>query len=1293
MEHLKTSGKRLLLWTLLGLVLAGCAVLNVEVDVYKGPLANHRDIQLEQVAAMAVAARPLLLDLSYQLESKWRNENCGRVRYTVGNGKRKREYYRKIYSDNRNMSDGTLRVLCEQKFYRHHDVNSNKLFQYQFADPGVSHAFLNKNAALDFDPNRYIYGSSEARKVNALLELYRNQLPSDSILSQVVKKAGLIDEQIAIYRSSVPNQFWDDLLNESGSSRLFEKADEIFTDEAKEGLKTCPAPWRDPLIVKGENAKNAEGNGDIGYQSFSGLHTADKKVDIKYAQVFLPYKDNQLICGLRDYFSPAPNSGWRVSRRFQRLLYQTALLGASKKEQDKEDKKLVIPKTDAEYFLSTNGTYLWLSERENAEKIARSILNSECRVFAKVQSDCGREQLVDYITSLARSFINSRISLNQLYRFLLLNVEYYSAINDGESNRAQTDSLVQLVRSVVDYSDLLLAFNEIKKVCANENENDCVGLAAEYININEKNQAFELFRKKIKESSAGECAMDIPFVYKAWRSSDDLLSAKNKSKIFCGTSENESDAQKMLDVAFRMYPIDTAELLLALDSFLMEVKIGSERCYFINLENCERTGMASLFQKGSYEHRMGVVVGPNELLNEVRKNDSFANIAKVSLSTFSLGLKEGRRDRGLIDQIEYFLAQRDAVVSLSQPYEGKLYEDYPLEYKKTKALLLNSLEEFAQKLLVIANNSQLSGLDSLSEQTVSFQVVLQTVGNSILNYSNDITHQDSHEIRLAKRFDIERNAILHSVKLADPDTFSLDELSKKYEKFLDENLDKDKKKITSEIINADEAKAENDRLDERYKKIKVGVDSAQKNTTHTFHAFEKHIRKSYSNLGDEEAEKKGSKLLDKFMLQQFKLAAIDPLNVPDSGKDPRTIIDSLVLSLQYQYLMASLSDDRDRKALLGEAIQEAYEHRAGMIYIRPASAYLRSSYTASTLQPDGGTFDTNLLTDKWYKSIPFFGGLINEGVNDDEFKFNKVRNDLDKQNWQTVNNIRVKGAGKTNYVLVKDDVGNWYVKNYSDKKDKIIESARNLLLFSTSGLDIDGLPLPSNTKEEKGAETSEEGAAGDASKTLTAKAAPASTLERFFSRQQSSYYKTSIDHYNTVISWYATAIAQIVKQEIQKGCEGYEMDSGEDLEFKWLEVNKPKDDEYSYNNEVPLTSAQLKKVENIGDDIVDQVRDVVFSMPAELNKALKGNEHLCREREEKTERATGQEDSETIAQSAAPQADDLNDTNIQLARTQVYDSSIERIKNELVKPFMEKRQAFVEEQKSTNLMMQDMLTE
>ena len=50
------------------LTLAGCSALQIDVDVYQGPLASHREVQLRQFSALAVAAKPLLATLRNEAE-------------------------------------------------------------------------------------------------------------------------------------------------------------------------------------------------------------------------------------------------------------------------------------------------------------------------------------------------------------------------------------------------------------------------------------------------------------------------------------------------------------------------------------------------------------------------------------------------------------------------------------------------------------------------------------------------------------------------------------------------------------------------------------------------------------------------------------------------------------------------------------------------------------------------------------------------------------------------------------------------------------------------------------------------------------------------------------------------------------------------------------------------------------------------------------------------------------------------------------------------------------------------
>ena len=111
-----------------------------------------------------------------------------------------------------------------------------------------------------------------------------------------------------------------------------------------------------------------------------------------------------------------------------------------------------------------------------------------------------------------------------------------------------------------------------------------------------------------------------------------------------------------------------------------------------------------------------------------------------------------------------------------------------------------------------------------------------------------------------------------------------------------------------------------------------------------------------------------------------------------------------------------------------------------MAYIRPSSAFLRSSYAGTGLQSDPGLAWRNLLVEHGERALSSKDNL------NEKTKRSIIR-EIDKQFWQNINKVRVAGGGDTNYVLAKDDVGNWYVKSYQTSRERIFKSARNLALF------------------------------------------------------------------------------------------------------------------------------------------------------------------------------------------------------------------------------------------------------
>lgn len=162
--------------------------------------------------------------------------------------------------------------------------------------------------------------------------------------------------------------------------------------------------------------------------------------------------------------------------------------------------------------------------------------------------------------------------------------------------------------------------------------------------------------------------------------------------------------------------------------------------------------------------------------------------------------------------------------------------------------------------------------------------------------------------------------------------------------------------------------------------------------------------------------------------------------------DVRKVIDGLLSLLHFEHFQALKSPDskEPKKAdNIAAAIVAAYNYRSSVVYIRPSSAYLRTSYPASTLQEGGATSWQNMLSAHANRTTPFFGQWL--AGPSGEYATLK---EMDKQYWQSVNRIRLAGGGNTNYVIAKDDIGNWYVKGYSADPEPIIKSMKNLASFA-----------------------------------------------------------------------------------------------------------------------------------------------------------------------------------------------------------------------------------------------------
>ena len=248
------------------------------------------------------------------------------------------------------------------------------------------------------------------------------------------------------------------------------------------------------------------------------------------------------------------------------------------------------------------------------------------------------------------------------------------------------------------------------------------------------------------------------------------------------------------------------------------------------------------------------------------------------------------------------------------------------------------------------------------------------------------------------------------------------------------------------------------------------------------------------------------------------------------------VLDKMIAALRHEYIsvVKQVGKNHPRAVNIADAIKIAYEQRSGMVYIRPSSAYLRSSYPSSSLQDDPRLGWQNMLTRHSARGLPFFSETLTNS--DDEGRL-KIQTEIDKQFWQTINSVRVAGAGDTNYAVVKDDIGNWYVKRYSSNPAVIIESARRLAMFSA------GVPVPTSTQEASGVTEDQ----------LIAASAEQDKLESVYDRRAEEYGSRTSDQYQVVMALLGADLSATIKQSWEASPALKDIGNDEERRlFEWL---------------------------------------------------------------------------------------------------------------------------------------------
>ncbi len=940
--------RRTLLFSLLILTmlpLFGCAVMKIDVDVYRGPLANHVDVQTEQMAVMAIGVKPLLEQLEQRLE--------------------------------------------------------------------------------------IIEGSQEhAKSVKAVLSLYTNRLPRD-----IIDFNNDISSALARYSTA-----WDAFNDKS------------FSD-------VCP-------LMDKEMRKDRSGNLELLYK------------------------------GYKDYFNMGEGIWtWKNDiPEAHRKLYEEM--------KDNKDKAI------SSFEWST--TYSHFRNSKNEEQIAsedantgfealkrKNVVSSHAEFLFAKGSEVLRDKFISKVNSRAGAFLDARAVSMELLQTTLKMLAKKDSIGHPvlEEYKEAREAAVKLATSLINPTHLKVAFATIDETIK----------GAEGEAKKEADSIATLRKRFIDGSSSPDYLTIDDDNFKVT-----LLDLLTKDPS--GTAALLFDAGSYMKTCkFENVTQDTWEKIAKIeDPFLKEMRVyqaGSRRRYGLTIGPNPKTeaelkninnlnarvndiheGFLGAFGRGRLDEGLETMV--DEYLQRTDKNwkaqDGNCQELNECLKN-NLPERERLLD-ALVGFAEKVLLLANYRELLESPRQNWLLRQIPTRHARKQEKTREDIKKYTIVLQAVGN-SILSQADELRQHKEYRKGLEKRWATEVAALKNTFSRDANTVLRIMEeQMRAERDS---SAKL---DTNALEDLNKDNLPAAFDALKDDVSKAKSDLENLKKAISDDNfgYVKKSFESLKEKISEIKESAGYTpevpkleiagnkLATFLDDNKKSFdintSIIKVEAYSKdwgvnKGNTSVNAVALKDELIAKIsDDIAIRDNGdlrttlkilsqrkfdiasigdiegtdRDPRQVLDQLISTLRYQYVqeVQAHGPDADTAKHIASAIRAASFQRSGMVYLRPSGAYLRNSYPSTSLQPSPGIRWFNMVDAHGQRGIPFLGKWM---VNPDEID---LIESIDKQFWQNINSVRLAGGGNTNYVVAKDDIGNWYVKAYAANPEPIIESAKNLALFS-----------------------------------------------------------------------------------------------------------------------------------------------------------------------------------------------------------------------------------------------------
>jgi hypothetical protein len=1104
-----------------GLILGmtGCAALTVDVDVYKGPLANHIDVKIEQTTAMTIAAKPLLVQLRNRLEKNH-----------ISNGKKELDHFEpeKCTGDTTNAKLAYRDILLQRPQYvnefkgeyRFCDADArsvnNILFLYNDRKTGELSQILNRIKLLTAQYGKLykIFRPNATEQLQLRSDWKKNQGGMYSNIkeaAQILRKArqdSTSSEDRRILMSSIKgisldkahilSKFIDSLPDKTEIEKRTYKTSLLFNLAALTNLfedfqirnPDFPLAHKKILhthrILKQtldeiKNETNSHFDFDsikIFKKSINDFALANKRGDTSSNTTFMALNQKSLVEAYAQLlFPPDENkkdefisrtreiaNAYVASRKaLEEILTDTLhlMIDGNTSNKDEVENRTIFNNVLGEFITTQiNGLYLLGALKLSQDASYKSVAPVTIQLANKIKELNGKffPEQSDSLKSLLVELFNNENEAATTALALLKTQDFYKSLN------ANPDTWKEVIG--MHKSRAFIAARQFGLARGpGYPENEKINNEAEKNNFEKKddvngdsyykyeprqlasgiNSYFGVLSKNIKSVLAnGRLDLGLETLIENYlKASFNRLQPKpglNCPANECETITVEDERNRLFKAMVRFgekvrtdanYQILFSRNDPELDKYVRILQsVGNSIIFLVDDLEYLNTYSSNLAKNGPREWR-ALAINSSEYLNDVFKDMTSALNSQILALQADLSAIEALK--GKKSSLEKKVTQHSATHTFFKNNKTNIDD-------AIKGAAISDSKDLVEKKVELKLTDKNKPLDDTKRQLISSSMNLI---KNILTENLLKTSQASGKFKATEIFNELDTQIEHLILT----------LTNEKEKIKITLASKEKSVGDEETAKTKKAALIIARSTLEKQKGTLTQDIAKNNQQFMPIAFKANIKSKAKETLDKDTQessdnKKKNDIAFKAistLLAQIKIP-IPP--APVKTPDAKEVMDGLISTLKFEHIHLVKQFGRQSPITLQAeaALKVAYDRRANMVRIRPAISYLRTSFPSTTLQRDANTTSKNMLIRDTVKNIPIIGELFHEDIAGMERA--KITREIDKQFWQNINRIKLSGGGQTNYVLMKDDVGNWVIKSYSSDPTDIIKSAKNLALFS-----------------------------------------------------------------------------------------------------------------------------------------------------------------------------------------------------------------------------------------------------